>query len=123
MKKSITSIFFLAILFMVTSCGDTKNNKLIIGNWQALQWLKNGQPSNYKIEGTAFTFNDKGEYTFNYDGTLQKGTYKVENDMLFTTAEKQQEIMVNITKISPDSLVLDMNREGQLETIFLLKKK
>jgi hypothetical protein len=123
MKISTTSIFLLSILFFVTSCGDTTNNKLIIGSWQASQWLVNGQPSDNNVQGTSFTFNDKGEYNFNYGGSVEKGTYKVENNMLFTTAEKQQEIMVNITKLTPDSLVFDMNRGGQPETIILLKKK
>ena len=42
--------------------------------------------------------------------------------MLFTTALKQNEIMVKIMKLTKDSLVFDMNRGGQPETLTLLKK-
>ncbi len=114
-----TTIF----LIVLSSCNNnTVNNKLIIGNWSGAEWLINGQPSGRKIETTAFSFNDKGGYSFDYDGTKQEGTYKVENDMLFTTPKGETEIMVKITKLTKDSLVFDMNRGGQPETLTLLKK-
>ncbi|MGG9971965.1 lipocalin family protein [Ferruginibacter sp. SUN002] len=123
MKKSISILSIVSVLFILISCGDTTNNKLIIGSWQGAEWLVNGQPSDNNAKATSFTFNEKGDYTFNYGGVIEKGTYKVENAMLFTTPEKQQEIMVNITKLTNDSLVFDMNRGGQPETLTLLRKK
>ncbi len=107
---------------MIAACGDLKNNKLIIGNWQGAEWLVNGQPSENNPLVTSFSFNDKGEYSFTYSGTVEKGSYKVENNMLFTTATGQQEIMVYIKNLTTDSLVFDMNRGGQAETLTLLKK-
>ncbi len=111
-----------AMLIALSSCGNTENNKLIIGNWQATEWLVNGQPSNLKVETTSFRFNDKSEYTFEYAGTKETGSYKVENDMLFTTPKGQQEMMVRISKVTTDSLVFDMNRSGQPEILTLVKK-
>ncbi len=118
--KYILSIFSLFLI--VSSCVETKNHKLIIGNWYAVEWLINGNSSDENVKNTSFTFNDKGEYTFINSGYTEKGTYKIEKDMLFTKPMNQQEMMVRIAKLTSDSLVFDMNRGGQPETLILLKK-
>ena len=123
MKKIIASIAIFTLLFIFSSCADKTNNALIIGSWNGVEWLVSGQPSENDASKTSFTFDDKGKYSFNYGGTVEKGTYKVENNMLFTTPEKQQEIMVYIAKLTADTLVFDMNRGGQPETLTLLRKK
>ena len=123
MKLSNTLLVIITFfLLLFSACGSSENNKLIIGNWSGTAWLVNGLPSELNAPGTHFTFNEKGEYTFVYNDTKEKGTYKVENDMLFTTASGQQEIMVKITRITKDSLVFDMSRGGQPETLILLRK-
>lgn len=123
LKKNHLWVAVAICFVLLSSCGDTTNNKLIIGNWQGTEWLVNGAPSTNNAAGTSFSFNEKGAYSFNYLGNIEKGTYKVENDMLFTTPENQQEIMVNITTLTKDSLVFSMNRGGQPETLILVKKK
>lgn len=123
MKLSNTLLVIITFfLLLFSACGSSENNTLIIGNWSGTAWLVNGLPSELNAPGTHFTFNEKGEYTFEYNDTKEKGTYKVENDMLFTTASGQQEIMVKITRITKDSLVFDMSRGGQPETLILLRK-
>jgi Lipocalin-like domain len=119
--KKINLLTTIAILFL-TSCADTKNNKAIIGSWRAVQWEANGKPLNRNVETTNFTFTDKGNYSFENAGTIEDGTYKVEQSNLFTTAKGKQEIMVKIVKLTNDSLVFDMNNSGEAETITLLKK-
>jgi hypothetical protein len=120
--RKLTLLTTIAILFL-TSCADTKNNKIIIGSWHAVKWEADGKPLNRNVETTFFTFTDKGAYTFENAGTVEEGTYKVEIDNLFTTAKGKQEIMVKIVKATTDSLVFDMNNGGQAETITLIKKK
>src|SRR5687768_16495027 len=112
----------IAALFLL-SCGDTTNNKLIIGSWTGAEWLIDGKESGRQVRQTHFTFGENGEYSFNYPGTNEKGTYKVENTMLFTKAQDRAEIMVNITKLTPDSMVFSMNRSGTTEVLTLLKDK
>ena len=122
MIRSGLLLSMIALLLLFSSCGNTENNKLIIGNWSGTAWLVNGQPSELNATGTNFSFNEKGEYSLKYNESKEKGTYKVENDMLFTTAAGEKEIMVKITRITKDSLVFDMSREGQPETLILLRK-
>lgn len=122
MKKVPSFIAIIFLLLFVTSCSDNKNDSLIIGNWQGAEWLANGKPSENNAKSTSFSFNEKGEYSFINAGNTEKGSYKIDSDMLFTTPEGKQEIMVKIAKLTKDSLVFEMNRGGQAESLVLLKK-
>ena len=121
--KKIHSLFYYAMLCMLMlSCTHSENEKLIAGSWQGTEWLVNGQPSGRNVQHTAFSFDGKDKYSFDYGDTKETGTYKVENDMLFTTPQGQNEMMVKIVKLTKDSLVFDMNRGGIPETLTLVKK-
>ena len=122
MNKLFTAALLLSI-FVIGCNTENKNAPLIIGNWQAVQWLEAGKPSTHNAAATSFTFDDNAAYSFTYEGTVEKGTYKIDNTSLYTTAEKKQEIMVKIIKLTADSLTFDMNNGGQAETLILIKKK
>lgn len=119
-------INFIAVFVLVSlvflSCADTKNNQLIIGKWKGASWESNGKAVKRNVETTFFTFDEKGTYIFENNGTVEAGTYKVEIDNLYTTAKDKQEIMVKIVKLTNDSLVFDMNNGGQAEMLTLVKK-
>ncbi|MBS1742190.1 MAG: lipocalin family protein [Bacteroidetes bacterium] len=121
MKNNFLIASLMAIL-VLSSCADSKNNKLIIGEWNGATWLVDGNASGHDAAHTSFSFNDNGKYVFVYGETRQEGTYKVENDMLFTTPANENEMMVKIKKLTKDSLVFDMNRGGQAEELTLLRK-
>ena len=111
------------VVFMFSSCIDSVNNKLIVGKWNAVSWTENGTPNVAKSENTSFVFDEKQHYSFTHDGTTKSGTYKVENNLLFTTEEGMQEIMVNIAILNKDSLVFDMNNAGVAEKLTLIRSK
>ena len=123
MKKIFTLIVSTIIIScIVSSCAhDSHNKELIVGKWKASEWLVKDAPSDYVIANTGFNFDKSGTYVFTYDGTDEKGTYIVKEDKLYTTPYEQQEIMVKINKLTTDSLVFEMNRGGQKETLTLLK--
>jgi len=123
MPTILRLLLTVIIIITLQSCGDTTNNTRIIGQWQAVSWTAGGQPSGNNASGTSFQFDSTGHYVFDYGATRQKGTYKVENNMLFTRAEGQQEIMVLIEKLTNDSLVFNMNRGGQAEKLSLVRVK
>lgn len=120
----ILKLVFALLPFLFLSCaGNLENNKKIVGAWVGSEWLVNGMPSDMKAEETIFTFNDKEEYTYESTGVKETGTYKVENDLLFTKATGKLEIMVKIARLTADTLVFDMNRGGRPEMLTLLRKK
>lgn len=118
--------FFVGLIMLtclVFSCTSTENNQQIVGEWSGVEWLVNNKPSGYDALNTSFSFDEKGNYQFNYISNVEKGTYKVENDMLFTRPEGEREIMVKIVQLTPDTLVFDMNRGGKPEKLTLIRKK
>jgi len=122
MKPLKPIIKLLPLLLLLISCGSSENKKLIIGSWSGTEWLVNDKPSDLDAKGTFFIFNDKGEYTYEYSGNKENGTYTIEKDMLFTTPKGENEMMVKIKKLTKDSLVFDMNRGGQPELLTLLRQ-
>jgi hypothetical protein len=105
MKKAS---IFTAVLFMqvISSCNTKESNPLLYGEWRGAEWLIEGSASNRNVAETYFSFDPGGNYSFGYGGTIEKGTYKVENDMLFTKPEGQAEIMVKISKLTNNILQL-----------------
>ena len=122
MKRLNPIIKLVPFLLLLLSCGNSENKKLIVGNWAGTEWLVGGKPSDLDVKNTYFTFNDKGEYTYEYSGNKEQGTYIIEKDMLFTTPKGEHEMMVKIVKLTKDSLIFDMNRGGQPESLTMLRK-
>jgi hypothetical protein len=114
--------FILFIVCAFAACADTENNRLIVGSWNGSEWLVEGKTSGKNATGTSFNFDKDGNYTYNYAGTIEKGTYKVEKNNLFTKPEGELEMMVKITTLTNDSLVFDMSRGGRPETLILIRK-
>lgn len=119
--KLLNRVLIILLISLLHSCVENENAKNIVGNWKGAEWLIDEKQSERNVAETKFTFDDKGVYTFLYGSKLEKGTYKVENEMLFTKPAEGQEIMVKINKLNKDSLVFDMNRSGVKEILTLVK--
>ena len=115
-------ILCITIIFFATSCIESGNKESIVGDWKGTEWLVNGNPSEYDATKVFFSFSTTGGYTADFGGDKEKGTYVLRDDKLFITDDEQLEVMVLISKLTKDSLVIDMNRSGQPETLTLIKK-
>lgn len=72
------------------------------------------------VESVSFDFN--GEvYSAKLGQKDEVGSFRIDADKLYTTADGQKEIMVKIMKLTPDSLVFEMNRGGVQEVLTLKK--
>lgn len=120
MKIHIVCVVILATI--LTACTPNENQEKLIGKWDGVDWQVNGKPAELNVHSTHFSFDSTGAYTYEYLGNKEKGTYKVENEMLFTTPDNQQEMMVKIAKLTKDTLIFDMNRGGQAEMLTLIRK-
>ena len=56
--------FCSILVIALSACTSNENNKMIVGNWKGEEWLVNGAPSSFDGKKAAFTFNDKGDYSF-----------------------------------------------------------
>lgn len=119
--NSIIVVILIAFIISIISCVQSENKVFLVGKWQGTQWLVDGNPSEYDAKQVNFTFDKVGGYTANFGNSNEKGTYILTEDKLYTTPEGQLEIMVEIAKLTKDSLVFNMNRSGRPEQLTLLK--
>lgn len=112
----------LIILNSIISCINTSNKKLLVGDWKGAEWLVDSNPSIYDAKKVFFHFGNDGGYSSDFGGDKEKGSYLLRDDKLYTTPDGQLEIMVQIAKLTKDSLVFNMNRSGQPETLTLVRK-
>ena len=122
MKHPCSLLSTLFSLLFILSCSQSENNKLIIGQWTGIEWLTEGQPSSHTPGDAVFTFDETGNYSFQYGDNIEKGTYYVNNNQLFTTPDGGIKMMVKIPRLSKDTLIFDMNRGGQAEKLTLVRK-
>lgn len=120
---SLRNTLLLVILsFTINSCINSENKALLVGSWKGTEWLIEDRPSDIDVQKVHFTFTRFGGYNSDIGGSNERGTYILRDNKLYTTAEGQLEIMVEIKKLTKDSLVLNMNRSGQSETLTLIKE-
>ncbi len=117
-------VAFILMTFLIgmASCSAGKQKELIIGTWTGVEWLVNGKNSDYNATETTFTFGDSGNYSFAYGSNIENGEYFISNGELFTTPDGGIKMMVKIPKITQDTLVFNMNRGGQAESLTLVRK-
>lgn len=114
-----------AMIFMVIAC-RSREEKDIIGLWKCVSVVQEGEP--LPIDPGLLQLEFTKEMQYSYQGTLkqtEQGTYEVEEDYLVVhpqTGPAQGEVRkLLITYLSKDTLTLDMNQEGQLQSMELVK--
>jgi Lipocalin-like domain len=119
MKK----ILFFALATFILACKKEKDPKteLLYGTWKGSAWIIAGKSDN-NANNINFDFKADGTYSAGLGGQTEKGTFRLQDGKLYTIAENKIEKMVALAKLTKDSIVMDMNRQGQAEQLFLIKK-
>ena len=116
-------ILLACTLGLLLSCTEKVDKKLLPGDWQGVQWIVAGMGGEIDASTAVFSFKEDGHYTYSYNDAKEKGKYYVVNGELYTTPDGGTKMMVKIEKLTQDSLVFNMNRGGQSETLTLLRAK
>lgn len=121
MKKN----YWLVLLIAFAACSTVKED-ILLGKWKAASIFEENKPLDYDISTVGLQFNTDQTYT--YTGTLnyhEAGKYFIDKQYLVTidtinsaTTEK----LVEIIKISEDSLHLKMNTQGKERLLKLVKQ-
>ena len=123
MRKLLYLILPVCIAMLLFSCTERIDKKLLPGEWKGAEWIVEGIGGEIDASTAVFTFKDDGQYTYSYNDAMEKGKYYVVNGELYTTPDGGTKMMVKIEKLTQDSLVFNMNRGGQSETLTLLRAK
>lgn len=115
-----TFCIVLSLLFIHCEPAVTQYDTDIIGTWKQESWVivANNRPVNRQMD---FTFSSDKRYTVDYGSELEKGNYWFIDDDLFTQEDGREKKKVKIVKLSPDTLVFNMNRGGQIEQVSYVK--
>lgn len=121
--KISTLIIALAIASLTACQPVNDKNPALLGQWQGTEWLIFDKPSEeMDAAQVLFEFKEDGTYTASFGNQNQSGTWRTDNDKLYTTETGKREIMVKILKADSTALDFEMNRGGQEETLKLVKK-
>ncbi|MEZ4948908.1 MAG: hypothetical protein R2769_11245 [Saprospiraceae bacterium] len=118
MKKALSVVTVLGILIF-SACQSKTIDPKIPGKWAGYQWMVEGNDSGRDVSGVTFSFEENGNYNANYGDQIEKGTYYTENDKLYTKGEGQIEKMVKYQLTGSDTLMIEMNRQGTYEQLYL----
>ena len=115
-------ISFLLISFFLFACSSENANQRIVGQWQGITWNVNGQASDRNASNVHFEFKTDDSYIAAFGAQKEGGSFRLTDNKLYTTAKGQIEKMVQISLVSLDTMVMDMNRAGTVEQLVLVKK-
>ncbi len=119
MRILLTASLLLALL---AACGQSKKGELLYGKWKGVEWTVDGAVGQFDPSQVSFEFRPDGTYSATYGSQGESGTWWLEADKLFTSAEGQQTKKVRILHLSADTVIFDMNRAGVAEKLTLVKE-
>lgn len=118
--KSPKFSFLLFIVFFL-SCNDAEQKKLIQGKWICTDWKVRGESKSKDQVNVEFNFQDGEQYEYNNASLHEKGSYKIQGGKLYTTPENELEMLVDIEKLTTDTLIFNMSRGGTPESMLLVR--
>jgi len=122
--KNVIYLLTVSILILVLSCEDTIDNKLLIGDWTAFEFLENGAPKEVDLKSINFSFFENNTYTFQGLMNLEAGNYYLSRNFLYSTdtlSDNRIKKSVKVIKSTADSLFFEMNNGGVMQIIKLHK--
>jgi len=113
--------FLFVLTFLLSSCASKYAETDLHGKWEVKEWkeMSTNKVMNGKMD---MDFDANGQYNIAFDSDNEKGKYWLMGEFLHTIEEGQSEKKVKIMNLTSDSLVLQMNRGGEMEKVILLKK-
>ena len=122
MKKNQTIAFLICVLFAAVGCKENPYKAEILGSWSVDLWIL--EKSAQEVFNTMdFTFHEDDTYHVNYGTETESGKYWFVDDKLFTQETGNKQKSVKLMRLENDTMIIQMNRAGDLERVFLLKNK
>lgn len=115
----------LVVSFLFTGCFEEKAGipmEALHGEWTGASWLVKGEDVGRDASAVTFEFNADSTYSAGMGGSGETGVYRMDGNKLYTTAKGDAEKNVELEKVTTDSIFMNMNRQGTLETLILVRK-
>jgi hypothetical protein len=121
-----STLFFASICAIALfACKGEDKTAQIIGNWHGTSWSVAGKATERLDADLTFTFEQGGRYSTSYGGQKEAGVFRMDGAKLYTTSDADAKIekVVMLSKITADTIYMDMNRAGQPEQLVLVRDK
>lgn len=118
---------WLLLLFsflLVTACTES-DPASVVGDWEAAELKEEGKVLDVALEEIRFSF--KPDNTYEYNSTLnyrEAGRYEIKSKYLYTTDTLNQastEKVVEIVRLTPDTMVIRMEQDMKERLLTLAK--
>jgi hypothetical protein len=120
--KYPTSVVVALLLLLFYACGSQdKLYEMLEGDWHGVSWVLEDSDRGYDASNVRFSFREDRTYSAELGTRVEEGEYHLANQMLYTHAEDQEEMAVRIQRLTNDTMVMRMNRGGQMELLTLAK--
>lgn len=124
--KNVIYFLTVSIILLVLSCEEPIDNKLLIGDWTAVEFLENDSPIELDLKSINFSFYENNTYTYQGLMNLEAGNYYLSRNLLYSTdtlSDNRIEKSVKVIKSTADSLFFEMNNGGVMQIIKLHKNR
>ncbi len=118
--------FYSLFIFLAFACGSGIDKTQVLGTWQAVSLVENGQPGSTDLSQTKFTFHPTGQYDYQSNVNYkEQGTYYIDGKFLVSKDTLNAGISksVRIEFLSADSMLFNMNSNGAPQLLGLKKVK
>lgn len=115
-------VLLAGITFLTCKTDTDAKIALLYGQWSGAAWSIAGKPADMDALKVTFNFNSNGTYSAAFDNQKENGVFHLKDNRLYTTAQDKIEKMVALSKITKDTIIMEMNRAGQSEQLVLVKK-
>lgn len=120
--KAIYASLIVVMTIVLTNCepANTTYARDIIGEWKQDSWviIANNRSINRQMD---FTFTADERYEVDYGSEVERGKYWFVDDDLLTQEDGQSKKKVQIVHLTPDTLIFEMNRGGQIEQVTYIR--
>lgn len=123
--RSFHLVIFAFFLIIAACMSDTERAEQVVGEWQGVRWITDGQSVADDPSQVIFVFELPDQYAAIYGSQDEKGTFKVNDGRLYTQSDEEgtAPMMVRFERPQEDTLTLKMNRGGRMETLVLGRRK
>jgi hypothetical protein len=105
---------FISICFIAACSFESYNQREIEGQWYSESWTSSGEETGYRAW---MAFEQDSTYRALFNNRREQGKYWIDGHRLYTDSEDGEPIKVKIASLDEQSMVIEMNRGGNKETI------
>lgn len=121
-KSIVYYLMLIVCCVSIISCSNSPfNAEYLVGEWKVQTWVveNTGETRTSRMD---MSFEEK-KYSIDYGRETEQGVYWLMGEFLHTIEKGAQEKKVKLVELSQDTMIMLMNRGGEIERVLLTKEE